>query len=205
MANLPDHLALPLVSGAGSWLWSGGRPATDLVNTLRERAGRRIETLVTPADLVGWLNAARVLADPGAPCDARRLDGARRLREAIDACVAATVERNPAPACSVQVIDAVLSRPALIATDIGAPLLIDGDEGDPVRAALATVALDAARMLGTVERDRIRICAGVSCSARFYDRSPGGRRRWCSGQSCGNSARVRAHRARRTRTEEALR
>jgi hypothetical protein len=37
------------------WYWLGGRPALDLVNTLRERWRRRVETLVTPGDLGLWL------------------------------------------------------------------------------------------------------------------------------------------------------
>jgi len=59
------------------------------------------------------------------------------------------------------------------------------------------VALDAARMLGLPEeRARVRICASETCSARFYDRSPAGRRRWCSMALCGNAAKARRHRAR---------
>jgi predicted RNA-binding Zn ribbon-like protein len=68
---------------------------------------------------------------------------------------------------------------------------------DAARAALGAVALDAAAMLGTKEqRARIRICASESCSARFYDRSPARRRRWCSMRTCGNVAKARRHRAR---------
>ena len=63
------------------------------------------------------------------------------------------------------------------------------------------VALDAAQMLGTpAERARIRICASGTCSARFYDRSPAGRRRWCSMQACGNVEKARRHRARHPAT-----
>jgi predicted RNA-binding Zn ribbon-like protein len=52
-------------------------------------------------------------------------------------------------------------------------------------------------MLGTpAERARIRICASETCSARFYDRSPAARRRWCSMQACGNVEKARRHRAR---------
>jgi predicted RNA-binding Zn ribbon-like protein len=58
------------------------------------------------------------------------------------------------------------------------------------------VALDAAQMLGTAaERARVRVCASETCSARFYDRSPAGRRRWCSMRTCGNEAKARRHRA----------
>jgi predicted RNA-binding Zn ribbon-like protein len=51
-------------------------------------------------------------------------------------------------------------------------------------------------MLGTgEERARVRICGSETCSARFYDRSPAGRRRWCSMQACGNVEKARRHRA----------
>jgi predicted RNA-binding Zn ribbon-like protein len=51
-------------------------------------------------------------------------------------------------------------------------------------------------MLGTDERGRLRICASETCSARFFDRSPAGQRRWCSMRTCGNEAKARRHRAR---------
>jgi predicted RNA-binding Zn ribbon-like protein len=66
-----------------------------------------------------------------------------------------------------------------------------------VQRALGAVALDAARMLGTpAEAARIRVCASQTCSARFYDRSPAARRRWCSMALCGNEAKARRHRER---------
>ena len=60
--DLPEELALPLASGAAWWYWLGGRPAVDLVNTLRERWRRRVETLVTPDDLGLWLVRAQLAA-----------------------------------------------------------------------------------------------------------------------------------------------
>src|ERR671930_616532 len=65
--DLPDTLALPLRSGEEWWYWLGGRPALDLVNTLRERWRRRVETLVTPADLGLWLERAGLPLGDGAP------------------------------------------------------------------------------------------------------------------------------------------
>ena len=38
-------------------------------------------------------------------------------------------------------------------------------------------------------------------AARFYDRSPAGRRRWCSMRTCGNEAKVRRHRERQKSTD----
>ena len=197
--DLPDELRLPLRSGSGHWYWLGGRPALDLVNTLRERWRRRVETLVTTDDLAGWLVHAGLL-DRSMPVRRAVLEETRELREAIDAGVRAAVAREPLPADSIRVIDGWLahagSRPslALIGDE---PTLGERPAADSPRRAMGTVALDAATMLGLPEqRARLRICAAENCSARFYDRSPAARRRWCSMRTCGNAAKARRHRER---------
>jgi predicted RNA-binding Zn ribbon-like protein len=196
--DLPDELALPLSSGAEWWYWLGGRPAMDLVNTRRERWRRRVETIVTPGDLGLWLMRAGLVS--ARPRVSRALLAeARDLREAIDACVEATLAGAPAPPAAAREIDRWLidARPRLTRDRTGALTLADRAANDTARAALATIALDAARMLGTpTEAARVRICASETCSARFYDRSPAGRRRWCSMQLCGNEAKARRHRQR---------
>jgi predicted RNA-binding Zn ribbon-like protein len=200
--DLPDDLALPLESGEPWWYWLGGRPALDLVNTLRERWRRRVETLVTPADLGLWLErAGRPLGADASPVTPELLDDARALREAIDACVQAVAERAPLPKAAVERIDAWLAysggRPQLGLDADGVPVLGERPAGHSPRRALGAIALDAAQMLGRPEeRARVRICASDTCSARFYDRSPAGRRRWCSMRTCGNEAKARRHRAR---------
>src|ERR687886_1822889 len=102
--DLPETLALPLASGEPWWYWLGGRPALDLVNTLRERWRRRVETLVTTDDLAGWLVQSGLLARPMA---VRRavLEEARELREAIDAGVRAAVAGEVLPSEAVRMID----------------------------------------------------------------------------------------------------
>lgn len=198
--DLPDELELPLRSGSGHWYWLGGRPALDLVNTMRERWRRRVETLVTTDDLAGWLVETGVLA---APMPVRRalLEETRRLREAIDAGVRAAVAGESPPADAIRVIDGWLAhaggRPSLALVG-GEPVLGERPAADSPRRAVGTVALDAATMLGVPEqRARLRICAAENCSARFYDRSPAARRRWCSMRTCGNVAKARRHRERR--------
>ena len=198
--DLPEELALPLASGAEWWYWLGGRPAIDLVNTLRERWRRRVETLVTPDDLGLWIARARLAPAPPRASRAR-LREARELREAIDACMQAALAHERAPAAAVATIDGWLgnaaARAQLAVADDGTPVLGEREPADPVKRALAALALDAARMLGTpAEAARIRVCASPTCSARFYDRSPAGRRRWCSMALCGNEAKARRHRAR---------
>jgi predicted RNA-binding Zn ribbon-like protein len=198
--DLPEEFAPPLTSGAAWWYWLGGRPALDLVNTLRERWRRRVETLVTPDDLGLWLVRAQLLPGPQRVTRAR-LGEARELREAIDRCVQAALAREPAPPAAVTVIDGWLAhaapRPALAVAADGTPALGELSCADAVQRALGAVALDAARMLGTpAEAARIRVCASQTCSARFYDRSPAARRRWCSMALCGNEAKARRHRER---------
>jgi predicted RNA-binding Zn ribbon-like protein len=200
--DLPPELDLPLASGAPWWYWLGGRPALDLVNTKRERWNRGVETLVTPDDLARWLAAAGIVER--APAGVRRSEllEARALREAIDALTAACVGGAPAPATAVALVDRWVARAgtrhALLRGPDGVPRLAERGPADSPRRALGEIALDAARMLGTPEqRARVRVCGAEDCSARFYDRSPAGRRRWCSMESCGNVAKARRHRARR--------
>jgi len=198
--DLPDDLALPLTTGAPWWYWLGGRPSVDLVNTLRERWRRRVETLVTPEDLGLWLVRAGVLDRP-VPVSAAVLGEARVLREAIDVALTAAVEGRPSDPAAVTTIDDWLvhagSRPQLAVGAGGLPVLGERAPADSARRALGTIALDAALLLGRPEeRARLRICASETCSARFYDRSPAGRRRWCQMATCGNQAKARAFRAR---------
>lgn len=203
MADLPEVLDLPLRSGAPYWYWLGGRPAVDFVNTLRERWARRVETLATPGDLGAWLQQAGLL-DAAAPRPPRALlSEARALREAIDACLVAAIDGTPAAPAPIAVIDAWLPAAAAPARLLPGPLLVAEPARDDPRRALGEVALDAARMLGTPgEARRMRICASPRCSARFYDRSPAGRRRWCSMQGCGNRAKARRYRARHHHEQE---
>jgi predicted RNA-binding Zn ribbon-like protein len=198
--DLPDQLHLPLVSGEPWWYWSGGRPAVDFVNTMRERWRRNVETLVTPGDLAAWLVQAGVMDAPAA-VPRRVVRQARELREAIDDGIEAAIAGRPAPTAAVTLIDDWLVfagvRAQLVLGPDGAPLLAERAAADSPRRALGMIALDAAQMLGTpAQRERIRICASQTCSGRFYDRSPAGRRRWCSMRTCGNEAKVRRHRER---------
>jgi predicted RNA-binding Zn ribbon-like protein len=199
--DLPDELVLPLSSGEAWWYWLGGRPCMDFVNTLRERWWRRVETLVTPPDLVLWLERASLLAPgSGVTCSEALLRSARELRESIDACVIALAAGSAVPVAALRTIDGWLaagaSHQSLASGPDGLPVLGVAPPADPLRHALGAIALDAARMVGTDERSRARICASDTCSARFYDRSPTAGRVWCSMRGCGNVAKARRHRER---------
>lgn len=197
--DLPDNLALPLANGAAWWYWLGGRPAIDFVNTRRERWWRNVETLVTVEDLSLWLQQASLLHNP-ATATAAQLRSARRLREAINTGIQAAIDHIPTPEPVTEEINRWLAHAGvaqrLQARSDGLPVLLAAAPADPVRHALAQVALDAGTLLGTEQRDRLRICASETCSARFYDASRAGTRRWCSMSGCGNTAKARRHRLR---------
>ncbi len=196
--DLPDDLELPLASGADWWYWLGGRPAIDFANTHRERWWRNVETLVIPTDLSLWLRQAHLLSSPAEVTDAR-LRGARRLRAAIDAGIYAAIDHAAAPSDAIDEINRWLRRatpPQRLTASEGLTVLTPAPPADPLQHALAQIALDAAVLLGTDQRDRLRVCASATCSARFYDASRAASRRWCSMTGCGNTAKARRHRAR---------
>jgi predicted RNA-binding Zn ribbon-like protein len=202
--DLPEDLSLPLASGEPWWYWSGGRPAVDFVNTRRERWRRGVETLVTPDDLATWLVRAGVMDAP-APVSHAVLGQARELREAIDALIVAQTGSRPLPSEAIALVDEWLAfagvRPQLVLAGASrSAQLTERAAADSARRALGMIALDAAQMLGTEQRSRIRICASETCSGRFFDRSPGGRRRWCSMRTCGNGAKARRYRERQKAT-----
>ncbi len=64
------------------------------------------------------------------------------------------------------------------------------------RALLASVAREAALLLGGPDGERIRQCQGPTCAILFLDTSRKGDRRWCSMGACGNRAKVAAFRER---------
>ena len=197
--DLPDDLPLPLATGEPWWYWSGGRPAVDFVNTRRERWRRGVETLVTQDDLACWLVQAGVMETP-ASVTRTVLAQAVDLREAINTLLVCAIDGSAGPAEAITLIDDWLVfagvRPQLVLGLDGVAELTERAAADSPRRALGTIALDAAKMLGTDQRSRIRICASETCSGRFFDRSPAGQRRWCSMRTCGNEAKARRHRQR---------
>ncbi len=195
--DLPEELELPLRSGAEWWYWLGGRPAIDFINTHRERWRRNVETLVTPQDLGMWLQQARLLERPPRITHAH-LHGARRLRAAIDASIVAAIEDVALPYQATEEVNHWLRHatlPQRLEVSGAGVVLTSAPPPDPTRYALAQIAEDAALLLGTEQRNRVRICASPTCSARFYDSSPAASRRWCSMAGCGNAAKARRHRA----------
>jgi predicted RNA-binding Zn ribbon-like protein len=204
-----------MMSPGRRWVWYGGRPSLDFVNTRRNRgAGLRdagggdrtatdgeAEYLREPADLAAWLSEAGLIDPPAAAgwslVDEGILTGALALREAISAAVTATVAVVSVPDRAVRCVNEWIAaeprRPAL-RLEAGVPVLRAARARSTAQGALALIAVDAADLLGTGLRERLRICPGPGCRGRFLDDSPAGRRRWCSMAVCGNRSKAAAHR-----------
>ena len=214
-----------MTSPGRRWVWYGGRPSLDFVNTRRNRgAGLRhggagdptasdgeAEYLRDAADLAAWLTEAGLIAPPAAggrspvvgdtlvrnTVDGDTLAGALALREAINAAITTTVTAVSVPDRAVRCVNEWIAaepgRPAL-RLEAGVPVLRVPRAARTPRGALALIAVDAAELLGTGLRERLRICPGPGCRGRFLDDSPAGRRRWCSMAVCGNRSKAAAHR-----------
>ena len=207
------------------WVWYGGRPSLDFVNTRRNReAGRADEVaeyLRGPDDFMAWLSAAGLRprrsgrgywgragqggasageADPADVSPAAAVEAfaaALDLREAISALVTATVGGGSAPAAAVRCVNTWLALPPqrpVLHLEAGVTVLGPAPAARTPRDVLAMIAADAAELLGTDLRQRLRICPGPGCRGRFLDDSPAGRRRWCSMAVCGNRNKAAMHR-----------
>ncbi|MFI5605754.1 CGNR zinc finger domain-containing protein [Amycolatopsis sp. NPDC051903] len=173
------------------WVFDGGRPSLDLVNTLRDRYADGVELLTSPAALAEWLELAGLTAGRARVTE-DQLRTARWLREAVNRLLTASPERK----------DVELVNEAVEAPVPAARLQLSGGEllravpapRDPVAAALAVIAADAVDLVtGPVD---VRVCAADDCGLRFADASPRRTRQWCSMARCGNRAKARAHYAR---------
>ncbi|MDT7797906.1 MAG: hypothetical protein QOI78_1339 [Actinomycetota bacterium] len=174
------------------WVFDGGRPCLDLVNTRRARHTGGVELLTGPDALAEWLGLAGFTTSS---VTAGNVLAAKALREAVDRVL--LTDGVP------ERMDVDLLNNAAAAAPSPPPrLIVDGDRlrrevpppKDPVAAAFAALAADAID-LATSDAD-VRICAADDCGQRFSDASPRRNRQWCSMSRCGNRAKARAHYAR---------
>jgi predicted RNA-binding Zn ribbon-like protein len=185
------------------WIWHGGRPCLDLINTRRERwSAEPRELLVAPADLAEWLHAAQ-LVDRPPDVTAELLAQARELREAVDRVLRGDRLR----AEDVALVDGwgrrAVPPPARLRLDAEGRLRADvPSAADGAERALALVAADAVALVAAGAVAHVRVCAHERCGLRFLDRSPARNRQWCSMRRCGNRAKSSRHHARRGGSQE---
>ncbi|WP_282792108.1 CGNR zinc finger domain-containing protein [Streptomyces sp. CC224B] len=121
---------------------------------------------------------------------------ARELREALRA--ACLAHAGHAPHREVRPLgDLLAGAPLLVRVDPadGSARLVPAEPG----TLLSRVAAAVAEGLAAGTWQRLKGCESATCHWAYYDRSPGGRGRWCDMGVCGARAKMRAYRARRSR------
>lgn len=165
----------------------------ELANTLDIETGQ--DALTAPRGLAEF---AREHGLTGLGLTKRDLPPVVELREALRAaCLAHTGPELPE--ASARTLDRLLADAPLV-------LHVDGEGAAALRPApgltgaaglTARVAAAIAGAAGDGGWQRLKACEADDCQWVFYDRSPGGRGRWCTMAVCGSRAKMRAYRARR--------
>jgi predicted RNA-binding Zn ribbon-like protein len=156
------------------------------------------EQLMAPADLRSWLAAHR-LGETGMRVSSGDLVRALELREAIRAILLAHTDGSPAPAHASGVLDDAAARARL-------SLRFDEHGGARVQPAAPGVAGALGQLLTIVHAaiadgtwPQLKACHERTCAWAFYDHSKNHSGTWCAMQSCGNRAKARNYRERRSR------
>ena len=152
------------------------------------------EDLSGPAELASWLEENGLAEDPDV--SARDVPRAIEAREALRSLL---LENNGAPAeeGAWERLDAAFEGVAAeVRFSGGAATLVP--RGRAMDAALARLAMIVRDAMASGEWARLKACPDDECQWAFYDRSRNRSRTWCDMQDCGNRAKVRAFRARKS-------
>lgn len=166
----------------------------DFANTLDVDEGT--DDLTEASEVTAWLREHELLDSP-VPAEDGDLALARELREAVRTAFRANHDdpaSTPAPREALEHVGARL--PLALQVCGGRPLLEPLETG--VRGALTRLLVAAADAGADGSWRRLKICAADDCAWAFYDTSKNQSRTWCSMQVCGNRAKTRSYRARRT-------
>jgi predicted RNA-binding Zn ribbon-like protein len=186
MASANDRLA-------GSSRASAGSLCLDLLATIEDPAGKRLDRLSTTSELVDWFGVVG-LPEPAGGFTASDLDDTRLLRATVDAIARAVIAGTAPDPATVRALNNVAQHatPVFLMRSSGREQVAISEVD--AAAALAVIARDTVNLLTGPEIVRLRACEG--CDALFYDRSPSGRRRWCSMQRCGERVASASYRLR---------
>lgn len=187
----------------------GGHACLDFVNTVDSRRDRWGPDLLRIfADLIVWAERAG-LVDAGETHEllaeaSRRpalaeaaLERAKVLREVLYEILHAEAEARPVPADALSVVRGAIAQalPCRELASDGNRLAWRWTDGSSLDAINHRIAFAAAEfMVAREDRRAIRECTGPNCGWLFLDTSRGGRRRWCSDETCGTHSRVRRFR-----------
>ncbi len=186
-----------------------GERCLDFLNTVEWRGdpASRGERLVSYDELLAWAEAAGYLtAGEGRRLRARAVRNPRharaivgeaiRIREALARLADPHAARDGR---SVAAFNRILLRIPFafrLVQTCGALRRVPAGSRDALRLPLDRIVLDAVDLVTSQGLDAVSHCGNARCGWFFIDTSRNRSRRWCDMAACGNSAKVRAHRAR---------
>ncbi len=209
MARDPNRLAAPIVvqmAGARSgrrrgssahFQYAAGSLCLDFAGTFEGNGDEGVDLLSGTDRLEEWLLGPDLPLPIGGLTD-EDLTAARTLRDAIDNVARARVAGRDAATVDVRCVNSYARRPTpvFLLESGGRRRTAVGEPG--IDATLSVIARDAVHLFTGPDSHRLRECARVGCSTLFFDRSPSGRRRWCSMKGCGEMVASASYRKRRT-------
>jgi predicted RNA-binding Zn ribbon-like protein len=184
----------------------GGHPAIDLTNAVftRQMPDDDNDLLNTSRDIGNWLHfaglatkaQAKAVSGMSAPAFVASV---RELREESFSVFDALAAGKPPAA---KEMGALFERAAKglsagrlkFAESDAVPQIANFDDPEAIVALLAFSSVEAYFVL---QRERLHACP--RCGWLFMDTSRGGKRRWCSMQTCGNREKSSRHRVRADR------
>jgi predicted RNA-binding Zn ribbon-like protein len=155
------------------------------------------DELTGPQELGAWLTQRGILAER-AKFSPAMFDEALELRSAVRAYLQCNPDERRKNKDVIRSLDRVLKRfPLVVKTACGHSPTLAPIRSDPLAGLSAIVAelYDGSRN-GVLER--LKMCASEECRRVFFDRSKPATRRWCMSTLCGNRAKTKAYRERRS-------
>ncbi|MDR5753027.1 MULTISPECIES: ABATE domain-containing protein [unclassified Caballeronia] len=194
-------------------LFVADAPGLDFLNSVATPVDEPVDWLADGEGLLSWLEQASlvpadVLAHMRSQIAPAELDEvaakARGLREWFRSFVQKNKGRPLAAKDlrELEALNSVLKRDeqhGMIVADASAPsgLAFTIQRRYPTAESLLMPIVEAlAKLVCEEDFTYVKACEGPTCTLLFADHTRGHARRWCSMASCGNRAKVAAHRAR---------
>ncbi len=192
----------------------GGNPALDFVNTAAYwDSGDPEDRLGGPEGLGKWAALAGLLgeedlallekeiAEDPATAEAA-FEDAQALRATLWRIFSAIVRDGDVADADLELLDRSKLRAAghcrLVRDETGFRRRCR-DEAPALERAMRMIVEEAEDLLLNGRLDRLHLCGGETCDWLFIDTSKNGRRRWCDMATCGNEAKVKKFRKRKTK------
>ncbi|MDX1933780.1 MAG: CGNR zinc finger domain-containing protein [Capsulimonadales bacterium] len=200
------------------FVWVGGLPGIDWVNTEVVRHGRPTDLIVTGNDLLTWLQEAdllqagereriRAVWDRSPEQEFATLTAARAFRAVLRRTLDEILRTGRVADASMEAINERLRLRTgsyqLRATEQGGHIsqFVEQSSCTTTECLLGRLAQTAEALLCQADLTLIRRCENPNCVLYFYDTTKNHTRRWCSMTACGNRAKAAAHYLRKKAAE----